>query len=106
MTNYAVKSGSQVSKANTRSAIRNREPFKTSGALKGVRHPAGSGQLSGMALSLWCADVNDISYVVYSYSTPIAWWHDPTGWLTVKDKFSVTTTSHQAVVSLALNTAI
>lgn len=39
-------------------------------------------------------------YIVYSYSTPIAWWTEAHGWHVVKQKFSVTTSKHQSRLHL------
>lgn len=82
----------------TSEAIRDREPFNTSGALK-ARRPVGltrldSGRLAGEDLEAFRRDVKVIDYVVLSYDTPIAW-HTPDGWHKVAQKFSPTTSKHQ-----------
>lgn len=41
-------------------------------------------------------------YVVYSYSTPIAWWDATTGWVIPDVKYSPTTSRHQSNVRLAV----
>lgn len=46
--------------------------------------------------------VKRADYVVYSYSTPIAW-HTPEGWVMPDVKYSPTTTTHQGKVSVALS---
>lgn len=89
-------------------AIRDRVPFMTHGALKagGVVGTGSwdSGQLRGADLDQFRLDMDRIDYVVWSYSTPIAW--HVTGpntdrWWKVTQKFSVTTTSkHQGKLYL------
>ena len=39
-------------------------------------------------------DSSDVDYVVFSYSTPIAW-HTPDGWVVPPVRYSVTTSKHQ-----------
>lgn len=92
---------SKIQKLTTRgiataTAIRDREPFTTHGALAAgrLRH-FGSGQLRGDDLDRWFDDYEDLDYVVYSYATPIAWHTTSTGWYRVKAKFSMTTSHHQ-----------
>lgn len=102
MTSYAIKSGSQQHKANTRDAIANRVPFETGGALSGGEIWASVGRLQGAEISRFHDDRDEIDYVVSSYATPIAW-HTPKGWYVVAQKFSPTTTTHQDVVRLALS---
>lgn len=83
-------------------AIRNREPFKTHGALAGGPSILGHlGMLGHDDREQWYADVNDVDYVVTSYATPIAW-HTPRGWHVVAQRFSATTSRHQSTVSRAL----
>ena len=82
----------------TAEAIRDREDFNTSGALKG-RSVDGltfwdQGRLDGPDLDTFENDCRTIDYVVTSYATPIAW-HSPDGWHVVEQKFSVTTSRHQ-----------
>ena len=87
----------------TAEAIRDREDFRTSGALMGESCSLGrydSGRLSGADLERFYADCPNIRYAVTSYATPIAWWVEATpttkaGWYKVGQKFSVTTTKHQ-----------
>lgn len=87
----------------TATAIRDREDFRTSGALYGESTSLGrydSGLLSGPDLDKFYADCRDIDYVVMSYSTPIAWHvKDDEGnerWHVVSQKFSPTTSKHQS----------
>jgi surface antigen len=45
---------------------------------------------------------SQVSYVVYSYGTPIAWYTEGNGWYVVEQKFSVTTSKHQNYVRRAI----
>lgn len=86
----------------TATAIRDREDFRTSGALMaestGRLGSWDSGRLSGADLDAFRLDCQAIDYCVWSYSTPIAW--HVTGpntdrWHVVAQRFSPTTTKHQ-----------
>lgn len=85
----------------TAEAIRDREEFKTSGALSADRHDPTSpylysGYLSGEDAEALTRDLRvGIDYVVLSYSTPIAWHKVDGTWHKVEQKFSRTTTKHQ-----------
>lgn len=82
----------------TAAAIRDRIPFTTSGALRGLaRSDAGfwnTGRLSQAESEIYHADIDSLDYVVMSYNTPIAW-HSAVGWHKVGQKFSPTTSKHQ-----------
>lgn len=86
----------------TATAIRDRIPFNTSGALS-ARIVEGmgrwdSGKLKRADLDQFRLDAEYIDYVVYSYSTPIAWHYmtgSNEGWHVVAQKFSQTTGKHQ-----------
>lgn len=80
--------------------IATRQEFKAS-ALSGSRYSLGAGQLKGKELATFDADVNGADYIVYSYSTPIAW-HTAEGWYVVEQKFSVTTSKHTNYVRRAI----
>lgn len=84
-------------------AIRDREEFDTYGALRARKVASGSyGQLSGADLERFLSDfLSDagIEYIVYSYSTPIAWVSNGTPYR-VKARFSVTTSKHQSKLYL------
>lgn len=99
--------------------IRDRQTFQTYGALRAEEiitpHRLSiwdSGQLSGEDLEKFRDECQIIRYVVWSYSTPIAWWagylgegtdYDRTaghGWYAVKAKFSRTTSVHQGKLYL------
>lgn len=90
---------------NTRSiataqAIADRADFKTYGALRGAWDTSVS---YGILPSEWAKTLDSDRrasdggrvYVVYSYSTPIAWFTDANGWRVPTVKYSVTTTRHQ-----------
>lgn len=83
----------------TAEAIRDRIPFTTSGALRGEAHTGGyvyAGHLNPEESALLNRDRDLIKYIVWSYSTPIAWFiGSGVGWHVVDQKFSITTTKHQ-----------
>ena len=64
-----------------------------------------TGRLSGESEDIFRDDRahNDITYVVYSYSTPIAWRVRSGMWRMPHDKYSVTTSKHQGKVRTALS---
>lgn len=85
------------------SVLRNREPFRTYGALYGYKGNAGTlGYLPDPWREQYYADANDIDYVVLSYATPIAW-HTPTGWTVPDVRYSVTTSKHQGRIRTAVS---
>lgn len=43
-----------------------------------------------------------ITYAVYSYGTPIAWYDNERGWIMPSERYSVTTSKHQSIVRDAL----
>ena len=80
----------------TADAIGQHKAFTTSGALMATHETwRGTGRLHGEDQAQWWADVNRITYVVYSYATPIAWVTSDGTVYKVKAKFSVTTSKHQ-----------
>ena len=87
-------------------AIGRRETFQTHGALNGERVSGlttwDSGRLNGSDLDKFREDCRDISYVVYSYATPIAWVANGEVHK-VAQKFSVTTSQHQGKLYLLSN---
>lgn len=76
------------------------EPFTTSGALRGVSMP--SHVSMGSLPRQWHESASKAHYVVYSYSTPIAWYVPRVGWIHPNEKYSVTTSRHQSKVFTAL----
>lgn len=47
-------------------------------------------------------DVLSSHYTIWSYSTPIAWWHKEDGWTVPEEYYSHTTSTHQGYVRTAL----
>lgn len=89
----------------TAEAIRDRKTFKTHGGLSAsVMDGMGRfnyGHLAGEDREAFKRDAPHILYVVWSYSTPIAWWTGTVrGWYAVQQKFSVTTSKHQGLLFL------
>jgi len=60
-----------------------------------------AGKLAFDDLDQFKEDQPFVSYVVFSYQTPIAWYRDDRGWHFVEQKFSQTTTRHQNLVRQA-----
>jgi len=85
---------------NTLNAVKNREPFNA-GNLTGFSGLVGSGYLPSELRDLFTLD--QPTYVVMSYGTPIAWWSPTGGWRVPNVTYSVTTTSHQSTVRRALH---
>lgn len=79
------------------------EEFRTSGSLKGERtngYPVYPGRLPDEFRQALRDDEPD--YVVYSYSTPIAW-HGKRGWVMPDTRYSVTTSKSQGRIRFALH---
>jgi hypothetical protein len=77
------------------------QEFKAS-ALMGTTAHIGAGMLNDEETARYNDAVSKgIDYIVYSYSTPIAW-HGFDGWYVVEQKFSVTTSKHQNYVRRAI----
>jgi hypothetical protein len=51
--------------------------------------------------TLFVEDIKYAEYIVYSYSTPIAWFYGG-GWNVTTDRFSATTSRHQSIVRRAI----
>ena len=81
-------------------ALRNGEPFTTSGALSGEAYPliVGGGRLSYDGASR----IDRPLYVVRSYATAIAWQNYDGTWVVPDDEYSPTTSKHQSTVRRAL----
>jgi hypothetical protein len=73
-------------------------------SLWGTRSTSHSGQIYGRAAELWRADITagEVSYVVVSYATPIAWYTKRGAWVVPDEKYSHTTSRHQSVVRQAV----
>jgi len=81
--------------------LRDLRPFVTSGALSG--RPVTNGCETGrMNHGPEFASFKAADYVVFSYSTPIAW-HGPTGWTVTAARYSVTTSKHIGKIRTAVS---
>lgn len=86
--------------------IRDRKGFKTYGSFSAQSTlDAGlgnwdSGKLYGEDLESFREQCRLIDYVVYSYSTPIAWYSQEYGWYVARGKWSLTTSHHQGKLYL------
>ena len=80
--------------------IATRQEFKAS-ALSGSPYRMSEGYLIGRDCDRYYEDQHTMDYIVYSYSTPIAW-HTLEGWYVVSQKFSVTTSKHSNYVRRAI----
>ena len=85
-----------------------RESFRTNGALKGVARPEwiDHGKMSVRDFLTLQSDKRTygIDYVIYSYSTPIAWLSNKDGgtWAMPEADYSVTTKRHKATIRAAI----
>ena len=82
------------------------ESFKTNGALKGVAKPEwiDHGKISVRDYNFLRGDRNyyGIDYVIYSYSTPIAWLRGDGEWAMPAADYSPTTTRHKNTIRAAI----
>lgn len=88
----------KVSNSDARHPIARREEFQShTGNFHGREHTPGryvySGHLDGR---IEASTLSSADYVVFSYSTPIAW-HLPSGWVVPSVTYSISTSRHQAV---------
>lgn len=89
--------------ADAELAIMNRKPFKKSQQLSGRIFSSGehfdSGRL-GNDKDRFLEAIRDrrVSYIVYSYATPIAWYDDEYGWFVTDEYFSHVTSRAQNIV--------
>ena len=81
--------------------IATRQEFRAS-ALEGRAYGLDNGRLDPEETERYNRDLNSVTYWVYSYSTPIAWYTEGNGWYVVEQKFSVTTSKHQNYVRRAI----
>lgn len=82
--------------------LRNREDFKTGGALRGTRGVEYLPRSSQLPSEYGKGALESV-YAVWSYETPIAW-ANPDGTWTVPDvKYSVTTSRHQSKIRTAVD---
>lgn len=91
-------------------AIAERLPFRTYGSLRGDCPPEDAmthhdlGRLDrdhGNRLMLDYLSKR-LTFVVYSYATPIAWHRDDVGWYVPDERYSRTTSRHQSLVRQAV----
>ena len=82
------------------------ESFKTNGALKGVAKPEwiDFGKMRVWDNALLYSDQNSygVDYVIYSYSTPIAWLRGDGNWFMPVAGYSPITTRHQNTIRAAI----
>ena len=96
----------RTSTRNAADLIAARQPFTTSGSLRGG--PPGNWPEHGRLPADHSTALMDsvvtgtVDYIVYSYGTPIAWHRTDTGWAVPDVRYSVTTSRHQGVVRLAV----
>jgi hypothetical protein len=100
----AAKKGKVVraTRSTANEPISRLEEFKTNGALSARGHTGPGdelmfGRLSDGARAKIKA-LSDINYVVSSYGTPIGVHSSSEGWVIPKQKFSVTTSTHQGAL--------
>lgn len=91
------------------SLIRERKPFTAGGNTYGSANFRGNfpdgmgvGRLSKANREAFYRDMLSMTFVVYSYGTPIAWECD-NGWTVIEQKFSPSTSRHQSAVRQALS---
>lgn len=89
-------------------AIETRQPFRTSGALRGddratCTSSVQSGLLAGDDYIRFIQDSPQITYWVTSYNTPIYWVTTDGTAYRVKQKFSATTSKHQGALPVPAN---
>ena len=83
-----------------------RESFRTNGELKGVAKPEwiDFGKMSVKDYGTLQSDKQayGIDYVIYSYTTPIAWLRGDGSWFMPEADYSVTTKRHKATIRAAI----
>ena len=83
-----------------------RESFRTNGALKGVAKPEcfdfGKMGVRDYGFLRSDQDFYGIDYVIYSYTTPIAWLRGDGSWFMPEAGYSVTTKRHKATIRAAI----
>lgn len=84
-------------------AVRDLKPFKI-GNVSGQTYLGDTGKLPDEHAAM--LRMNDrsgmVKYVLYSYSTPMAWMLEGGEWVQPGVKYSVSTTNHQAVFARAI----
>jgi hypothetical protein len=83
--------------------VRAREPFTTHGSLWAAERVGAHATLSiGHLSEEYRESVEQATYIVYSYGTPIAWF-GPSGWTMPDRKYSATTSAHQNKIRTCLS---
>ena len=92
-----------TSRDAARAEIAARREFRGN-SLWATRSTSHSGIIYGRAAELWTADTTagQVSYVVMSYSTPIAWYTTRGEWVIPQEKYSHTTSRHQWIARRAV----
>jgi len=91
-----------------RDALKNRQDVRTSGAMRAQSNRPGcipnTGRLSDAEVIALRddSDAHGITYVVYSYATPIAWVRGDGEVHLVAQRFSPTTSKHQSIAACYL----
>lgn len=98
-----------MSRISTRDAgefIVEREPFDTHGGMSAGQTAVLGSIFAGRLPARWREVLRGErpTYVVTSYSTPIAWWSLTHGWTVPAVRYSVTTSRHQGIVRAAVGT--
>lgn len=93
--------GIAIHSHDTYLAIRSRTPFDA-GNLSGD-YSRGTGILPDIWARHFRERYAHITYAIYSYHTPLAWYDDELGWTYPDVKYSISTTNHQRAVSTALH---
>ena len=91
-----------------RKAIENRKSFDTYGALRARYYGPGSctasaGLLRGPDNDTFWDRKHEITYVAFSYNTPIFWWYEDGTSHRIAQKFSVTTSRHKGACPRGTN---
>lgn len=95
----------KISNYDARRFIANRIPFEShTGNFRGVECPDvlthwDMGYMGdAFRNDLWMNFIaGNVTYLVYSYGTPIGWHHKDEGWIIPNESYSVTTSRHQSV---------
>lgn len=97
---YAAKHGKY--RSNTLSAIRDRRPFNAGNLTAELGGYASYNRLPEIWKAHWGERIEHVTYTVYSYNTPIAWFDDELGWTYPDIHYSATTGGHQSLVRESL----
>lgn len=91
----------QVNQREAMQRIANRQSFEASSMwARYCNYTPEAGRL-GEEYKRLCDDFREGAYIVFSYSTPIAWF-GANGWYVVEEKFSRTTSKQQGYIRRAI----